>query len=81
MRRAGHKPGRHANFKEEDNINKIKEARLAAGLTQKSMSDLTKIPMRTIGDWETGHRRPSDWVAALVIEKLNRIKQENAAAK
>ena len=62
-------------------INKIKEARLAAGLTQKSMSEKTGIPMRTIGDWETGHRRPSDWVAALVIEKLNRIKQENAAAK
>ena len=81
MRRAGHKPGRHANFKEADNINKIKEARLAAGLTQKSMSEKTGIPMRTIGDWETGHRRPSDWVAALVIEKLNSIKQENAAAK
>lgn len=62
-------------------MNKIKEARLAAGLTQKSMSEKTGIPMRTIGDWETGHRRPSDWVAALVIEKLNRIKQENAAAK
>ena len=62
-------------------INKLKEARLSAGLTQKSMSEKTGIPMRTIGDWETGHRRPSDWVAALVIEKLNRIKQENAAAK
>ena len=54
--------------------NEIKEARLAAGLTQKSMSEQTGIPMRTIGDWETGHRRPSDWVAALVIEKLNSIK-------
>lgn len=60
-------------------INKLKEARLAAGLTQKSMSDKTRIPMRTIGDWETGHRRPSDWVAALVIEKLHNIAK--AAAK
>ena len=59
--------------------NEIKEARLSAGLTQKSMSEKTGIPMRTIGDWETGHRRPSDWVAALVIEKLHNIAK--AAAK
>ena len=90
MRQAGHKPGQEVReykakekYRKDDNhgINKLKEARLAAGLTQKSMSEKTGIPMRTIGDWETGHRRPSDWVAALVIEKLNRIKQENAAAK
>ena len=43
--------------------NEIKEARLSAGLTQKSMSEKTGIPMRTIGDWETGHRKPSGWVA------------------
>ena len=60
-------------------INKIKEARLAAGLTQKSMSEKTGIPMRTIGDWETGHRRPSDWAELLVIEKLHNIAK--AAAK
>ena len=79
MRRAGNKPGRHANFKEEDNINKIKEARLAAGLTQKSMSEKTGIPMRTIGDWETGHRCPPEWAKLLVIEKLHNIAK--AAAK
>lgn len=56
-------------------INKLKEARLAAGLTQKSMSDKTGIPIRTIGDWETGNRRPPKWVASLVIEKLVSIKK------
>ena len=60
-------------------INKLKEARLAAGLTQKSMSDITKIPMRTIGDWETGHRCPPEWAELLVIEKLHNIAK--AAAK
>lgn len=51
----------------------IKEARLAAGLTQKGMSDTLGIPKRTIEDWEGGRRTPPEWVANLVIEKLMQI--------
>ena len=32
----------------------IKEAREAAGMTQKEMSERLKIPQRTIEDWERG---------------------------
>ena len=58
--------------------NEIKEARLAAGLTQKSMSDITGIPLRTIGNWESGHRCPPDWTKKLVVDELNRIKKKGA---
>ena len=58
--------------------NEIKEARLAAGLTQKSMSDITGIPLRTIGNWESGHRCPPDWTKKLVVDALHRIKKEDA---
>lgn len=44
----------------------IKEIRTNAGLTQKELSELTKIPKRTIENWETGSRKPSEWVLVLV---------------
>lgn len=55
----------------------IKEAREAAGLSQKEMSDRLHIPRRTIEDWERGVREPAAWVAELVTEKLQRIREEN----
>lgn len=51
----------------------IKEARLNAGLTQARMSELLEIPKRTIGDWETGTRKPPAYVEKLVIRELERI--------
>lgn len=55
----------------------IKEARKKAGLTQAKMSDLLEIPKRTIGDWETGTRKPPAYVEKLVIRELERIAKEN----
>lgn len=57
-------------------INKIKEARLNAGLTQAKMSDVFKIPKRTIENWETGNRKPPEWAEILVIEKLKNISED-----
>lgn len=54
-------------------MSKIKEARVAAGLTQEQMSNLMGIPKRTIGDWETGSRTPPSYVERLVINELTRI--------
>ena len=54
----------------------IKEARLAANLTQKQMSDLFEIPQRTIENWESGQRTPPSYVEKLIVEKLDRIKNE-----
>lgn len=43
-----------------------KEIRKIAGLTQKELSELTKIPKRTIENWESGKRVPPDWVLILL---------------
>ena len=59
----------------------IREARLAAGLTHKEMSDLMEIPARTIGSWEDGSRKCPPYVERLVIRELERIAQENAKAE
>lgn len=48
----------------------IKEARKSAGLTQKRMSDLFEIPLRTIENWEGGKNKCPKWAEALIIEKL-----------
>nr|DAQ02272.1 MAG TPA: helix-turn-helix domain protein [Caudoviricetes sp.] len=50
---------------------KIKEARVAAGLTQKEMCALLNIPPRTLQDWEAGRRNPPSWVESLILEKLD----------
>lgn len=57
-------------------INKIKEARLNAGLTQAKMSEVFKIPKRTIENWETGNRKPSEWAEILVVEKLKEMRED-----
>lgn len=54
----------------------IKEARISANLTQKQMSDLFEIPLRTIENWESGQRTPPTYVERLVIDKLERIAKE-----
>lgn len=41
------------------------------------MSELLEIPKRTIGDWETGTRKPPIYVEKLVIRELERIAEEN----
>ena len=59
----------------------LKEARLAAGLTQKAMSELLEIPMRTIGSWEDGSRKCPPYVERLVMRELERIAKENTQAE
>ena len=57
----------------------IKEARQAAGLSQQGVTDALGIPKRTLQDWEAGKRTPPGWAEALVVEKLNKIAQDNQA--
>lgn len=57
-------------------MNKIKEARLKAGLTQKSMGELMKIPKRTIGNWETGINEPPEWAERLILKELEEISKK-----
>lgn len=55
----------------------IKEARKKAGLSQARMSEILKIPKRTIENWETGERKPPEYVKRLVINELKRISEKN----
>jgi len=48
----------------------IKEARAEYGLTQKELSEITNIPLRTIENWESGKRTPSPWVEKMVYSYL-----------
>lgn len=41
-----------------------------ANLTQKQMSDLLDVPLRTIEDWDSGRRKPPKYVVSLIICKL-----------
>lgn len=56
---------------------KIKEARLAAGLSQAKLSKRFGIPFGTIAHWEKGDRKPPEWAEKLLIEAINRITDEN----
>ena len=55
---------------------RIKEARKTAGLTQKRMSELLLIPLRTIENWESGKRNPPLWAENLIVEKLQMMRKE-----
>jgi predicted nucleotidyltransferase len=48
----------------------IKEARAEYGLTQKELSEITDIPLRTIENWESGKRTPSPWVEKMIYSYL-----------
>lgn len=50
--------------------NKIKTARLAAGMTQAEMSEKYGIPADTIKSWDRGKAYPSLWVEALLLDRL-----------
>lgn len=54
-------------------MNKLRQARLSAGLTLQKMSEKLNIPYRTIQDWELDRRTPPKWAEALVIKELNSI--------
>lgn len=55
-------------------MSKIKEARIAANLTQDAMAEKLGIPKRTIQDWEAERRTPPEYVERLVIAELERMK-------
>ena len=54
----------------------IKEARYLSGLTQKEVSVLLEIPLRTLENWESGVRAPPVYVEKLIVEKLVSVKKE-----
>lgn len=60
----------------------LKEARKAAGFTQKSLSEWLKIPRRTIEDWERGAHQCPDWCENILINIiLNKEEYDNFKSK
>ena len=56
----------------------IKEARKEAGFSQAKMSEVMKIPKRTIENWESGKTKPPEYVERLVVAELLRIRDKNS---
>lgn len=44
----------------------IRSLRAASGLTQAAFSATLGIPRRTLEDWESGRRRPPEYVLSLI---------------
>lgn len=57
-------------------MNSVKAARIEAGLTQKKMAEMFKIPLSTIESWDMGKNKPPLWAELLIIEKLEQIAKE-----
>lgn len=56
--------------------NKIKEKRKSVGLTQHQFSVIFEIPLDTVKNWDSGRRKPPEWAEKLIIEKLERLKEQ-----
>lgn len=54
----------------------IKTVRNNIGLTQKQVSILTGVPVKTLRNWEQEIRTPSEWTLDLIVDRLLRIKIE-----
>ena len=48
----------------------IKELRERAGMNRKDFSEYTKIPVRTLEDWEAGRRIPPEYIPRLLEYQL-----------
>lgn len=53
----------------------VRAARINAGLTQKKMAEVFKIPLRTVSDWERGLRKPPEWTCMLLVNAIRSLPQ------
>jgi predicted nucleotidyltransferase len=56
--------------------NNIKIVRENLELTQKQVSLLTGVPVKTLRNWEQEVRKPNEWTIDLVMDRLLRVKME-----
>ena len=52
--------------------NKIKEARIKAGMSIKQLAELLGAPYRTVQDWNLGNHRPPAWIERLILKEIQR---------
>lgn len=50
-----------------DYMSRIREVRRQAKLTQKQLAEHYDIPLRTLQDWETGKRKPPEYIVNLLL--------------
>ena len=48
----------------------IKELREQTGMNRREFSEYTKIPIRTLEDWEAGKRTPPEYIPRLLAYQL-----------
>ena len=48
----------------------IRELRTEIGMSRKEFSEYTKIPIRTLEDWESGRRTPPEYLPRLLSYQL-----------
>jgi len=48
-------------------MSRIREVRRQAKLTQKQLAEHYDIPLRTLQDWETGKRKPPEYIINLLL--------------
>ena len=48
----------------------IKELREQTGMNRREFSEYTKIPVRTLEDWEAGKRTPPEYIPRLISYQL-----------
>ena len=53
-----------------DIASRIRELREQAGMNRKEYSKYTKIPVRTLEDWEAGRRNPPEYIPRLLAYQL-----------
>lgn len=56
-------------------MNYIKTLRSEFNLTQAKLSEITGIPLRTIQNWDSGQRKPAEYVVELIRFKLEHIER------
>ena len=60
-------------------LNRIKQYRLAAGLTPADISSMFKIPYRTVQKWEKGELTPPAWAEQQIITRLQAARRQEPA--
>lgn len=63
-------------IEEYEEYETVKEARKAKGWTQAQLSAALGIPRRTIENWDSGSRAPTDWCKRLVIDNIVKYEDE-----
>ena len=51
-------------------VSPIRKAREAAGLSIKELANLLGAPYRTVQDWNSGARKPPEWLQKIIIDKI-----------